>query len=236
VSLAVVVPTRDRPGSVGNLVRAFAATVTDRDTRLLLAVDRDDPSLGAYRAAVTLARHPRVSVVVVTGGSMVAALNEAAIILANDPLVDAVAFLGDDHRPRTRGWDTAYLLELHAMRAGIVYGDDLVQHGAIPTQCAMTSSIIRALGWMAPPEFHHLYVDDFWRDLGVSAGCLRYLPAVVVEHLHPSAGTAEWDAGYARVNAQTMYDADKEVFELMHTSGALDQAAATIRALNEEIL
>jgi hypothetical protein len=76
----------------------------------------------------------------------------------------------------------------------------------------MTSDIVRALGYMAPPALTHLFVDDFWRDLGRAADCLRYLPEVVVEHLHPIAGKAEWDEGHKRVNAASMYAADRVAY------------------------
>jgi hypothetical protein len=120
--------------------------------------------------------------------------------------------MGDDHRPRTRGWDAAYLEALHDLGTGIVYGDDLLQGANLPTQCAMTSNIVQALGCMAPATLRHMYVDNAWRALGEAAGCLRYLPEVVVEHLHPVAGKAEWDDNYRRVNAPEMYGHDADAF------------------------
>jgi hypothetical protein len=120
--------------------------------------------------------------------------------------------MGDDHRPRTKGWDTAYLETLRELGTGIVYGNDLLQCGRIPTQCAMTTDIVRALGFMAPHVFTHLYVDNYWLELGQRAECIRYLPDVVVEHCHPVAGKAEWDEGYARVNNADMYARDEKAF------------------------
>ena len=65
---------------------------------------------------------------------------------------------------------------------------------------------------MAPPTLTHLFVDDYWRMLGRTAGCLRYLPDVVVEHVHPFAGKAAMDEGYARVNDHAMYARDHAAF------------------------
>ena len=142
----------------------------------------------------------------------------------------AIGFMGDDHRPRTVGWDTAYLEALRELGSGIVYGNDLLQGERIPTQVAMTTDIVRELGFMAPPVLKHLYVDNFWRDLGTAAGCLRYLSNVVVEHMHPIAGKAPWDDGYARVNAPTMYSGDANAYAKW---AAMDLAAAVekVRAL-----
>lgn len=230
MSLVVIVPSRGRPHSVAGLAEAFADT-TREDTRLWIAVDSDDPDLARYRDAVTLAADHRVTVAPVLGGYMSVALNEAATAAAGDPAVDAVGFMGDDHRPRTGGWDTAYLAAIAEMGGvGIVYGDDGLQSEALPTQCAMSSNIVRTLGWMCPPVLRHLWIDNFWLDLGRAAGCLRYLPNVVVEHMHPYVGKAEMDEGYVRVNSDEMIDADRTAYEL-YTAERLARDVEKVRAL-----
>jgi hypothetical protein len=231
VSLVVIVPSRGRPHSVAGLAEAFVGTTHDRDTRLWIAVDSDDPDLGRYRDAVDRVDDPRVTVTAVLGGYMSVALNEAATAAVGDPTVDAVGFMGDDHRPRTGGWDIAYRSALAEMGgAGIVYGDDGLQSEALPTQCAMSASIVRTLGWMCPPVLRHLWIDNFWLDLGRAAGCLRYLPGIVVEHMHPYNGKAEMDAGYERVNSTEMIDADKAAYE-RYVAKCLDRDVEMVRAL-----
>lgn len=212
--LVMIVPSRGRPHAVADLSAAFTGTVQADGTRLVLAVDLDDPDLDRYRQAVADAADGRITVAAVAGGRMSAALNETAVAVAADPAVEAVGFMGDDHRPRTPGWDVAYLAALRELRAGIVYGDDGLQHEALPTQCAMSASIVRTLGWMCPPVLRHLWIDNFWLDLGTRAGCLRYLPDVLVEHMHPYVGKAEMDEGYVRVNALEMIDADRGAYEV----------------------
>lgn len=205
--LVVIVPSRGRPEAATTLARVFADTCT-ADTRLLFAVDEDDPSdYGPLIAG------DKVHVQVGDNATMVEALNRAATGLAVD--VDppfAIGFMGDDHCPRTYGWDNAYLEALRELGTGIVYGNDLLQGHRLPTQCAMTSDIVRALGYMGPPELRHMYVDNFWRDLGNAADCLRYLPDVTVEHRHPVAGKAQMDEGYLRVNAPAVYEADEAAY------------------------
>lgn len=214
MSLVMIVPSRGRPHAVADLAAAFVGTVAEPGTRLVLAVDLDDPDLDRYREAVAEVGDVRVTVAAVTGGRMSAALNETAVSVAADPAIEAVGFMGDDHRPRTPGWDVAYLTALRELRDGIVYGDDGLQHEALPTQCAMSASIVRTLGWMCPPVLRHLWIDNFWLDIGTRAGCLRYLPDVLVEHMHPYVGKAEMDEGYVRVNALEMIDADRGAYEV----------------------
>lgn len=226
--LVVVVPSRGRPGKVLELLDAFEQTCT-AGTRMLVAVDEVDPCREGYTEAAARG----AALCIADTDTMNEALNEAAVAVITDGLAAvAVGFMGDDHRPRTVGWDQAYLDALRDMSTGIVYGNDLLQGERLPTQCAMTVDIVRALGYMAPPELVHLYLDDFWRTLGQRAGCLRYLADVVVEHVHPIAGKAEWDEGYERVNNPAMYERDREAFaEYFRTRLVSD--VAKVRALSK---
>lgn len=214
-SLTVVVPSRGRPHTVAQLAEAFADTCTER-TWLLFAVDEDDPEFEAYVSAAGDHRAAgfRVAQHTQPKGTMVTALNGGARLLLESHATvapDAIGFMGDDHRPRTNGWDRAYLDALTAL-PGIVYGNDLLQGANLPTQCAISAPVVRALGHMAPPGLTHLYVDNYWLSLGRAAGCITYLPDVVVEHLHPYAGKAEWDDGHRRVNQRALYDRDRAAF------------------------
>jgi hypothetical protein len=49
--------------------------------------------------------------------------------------------------------------------------------------------------------------------LGKDLNALRYIPEVVLEHLHPVAGKAEWDDQYREVNAPEVYSADKKALD-----------------------
>lgn len=238
--LIVLVPTRGRPQAAVELLEAFDATCT-AETFVAFVVDADDPLRDDYTHVVEgasrvdgpgqwLSRRAAAGVLVTPSTTMVEALNFAAIGYATTTPV-AVAFLGDDHRPRTKGWDTAYLEALRELGTGIVYGNDLLQQGNLPTQCAMTSDIVRALGWMAPPMLRHLYVDNFWRDLGRATNCIRYLPDVVVEHLHPVAGKAAVDEGYERVNAPSVYQADEAAYRRFASDGGMQAATEAVAAL-----
>jgi hypothetical protein len=231
--LVVIVPSRGRPHAVAEVVAAFSETCT-ASTILMFACDRDDPAIGEYhfevqRLAVlsSVDGGTFVTIDVQDGGSMVSALNHAASTCLK---VEAIAFMGDDHRPRTKGWDTAYL-EALAAKPGMVFGNDRIQGMKLPTQIAMSASLVRALGHMAPPVLKHMYVDNYWLQLGLSADCITYLPDVTVEHLHPSAGTAEIDEGYLRVNAREVFDHDEKALAAYWTEHAERDIAAARQVL-----
>lgn len=231
---------------------------THMTTRLVFVVDTDDPLLPEYMEALysvqvypqgfdwaRWGQHdgPKIPVAPyvlqndVLGG-MNAALNAAALNLTDAaggvrrPF--AVASFGDDHRPRKTGnvgWDTRFMEVLHELRTGIVYGDDKLQGAALPTAVAMTSDIVRALGHMAPGSMRHLYIDNYWLTLGQAADCIRYLPDVVIEHMHPGAGKAPMDEHYARVNSRESYEHDHAAFEAYKAGGQLTQDADLVRSL-----
>jgi hypothetical protein len=149
---------------------------------------------------------------------MCGTLNAAAVEQAGN--YKYIGFLGDDHRPRTVGWDDKVIASLE--NHNVVYGNDLLQGENLPTAVFLRSEIIQKLGFMAPPTLVHLYLDNFWLELG-KATTIEYLPDVIIEHLHPFAGKAEWSDSYREVNDQALYDRDQQAFnEYMATQFAED--------------
>lgn len=210
MSLAVIVPSRGRPENCHRLAEAFTAT-TAGPTDLYVVFDPDDPRRADYEAAdfpwLMLEDRMRLG----------PTLNHVAEGLAH--AYDAIGFLGDDHLPRTVGWDARILAELDRLSTGLAYGNDLLQGERLPTAVFMTADIIRALGWMCPPGLTHLYLDDSWLALGRALGAISYLPDVIIEHLHPIAGKAAPDAGYAEANTPDLWAHDEAVYRQWLTHG-----------------
>lgn len=200
--LLIVTATRERPAGARRLINAVSATSRVR-TDLVFGIDDDDRSYDSFdfgRAMVF--RGPRRDVAEWT--------NYITRFCAEDYL--AVASLGDDHVPVTPGWDEQLLAALHG-RMGVAYGNDLYQGERWPTAAVVSSPVVIALGYMAPPGVHHLYIDCFWKRLGQDLDCLEYLPDVIIEHVHPSAGKAELDDSYRRSNSADQYAHDKTAYE-----------------------
>lgn len=238
--LLVIVPSRGRPESVPRVVRAWLDTgAYDDGARLVFAIDSDDPRYAEYHQQPmpedVEAWRPLVSFGVMDQWQpMVRKLNQAATFSANWPDAPfALAFMGDDHIPRTSGWAGRYLAELRELGTGIVYGDDGIQGERLPTQWAMTADIVRALGRMVPADVEHLYCDNAIRDLGQAAGCLRYLPDVVIEHMHPVARKAPMDDGYRRVNQPAQYERDHAAYQRWRST-QLAMDAGIVRTLREK--
>jgi hypothetical protein len=72
----------------------------------------------------------------------------------------------------------------------------------------MTRDLVNELRGMTFPGCIHLFFDNFVKQLGLDLEYLKYLPDVIIEHIHPAAGKVEMDEGYARVNAPKMFEQD----------------------------
>ena len=209
-----IVPSRGRPQNIGKLLDVWGENSTGV-AKLIVVVDSDDPTRPDY-----LTYRDRVEDIVTLdwpeGGyppyqRLVRILNYLAPMYAKEHF--AVGFMGDDHRPRTRGWDREFLNALHDLGSGLVYGNDLHQMERLPTAPAITSDIIRTLGYYGPTTCIHLAIDMWWKLIMQNLECLRYLPEVIVEHMHPHAGKAAPDEGYIIVNRPEQYAVDQQAFD-----------------------
>jgi hypothetical protein len=219
--LLVIVPTRGRPGNVSRQQLAMMETRTTV-ADVLYAVDDDDPHAMGYARldGIDLAIGPRMR--------LVGTLNFHAARLSSQ--YRNIGFMGDDHLPRTAFWDQEVANSLGTGSPRVVYGNDLFQGGNLATAAFMPSRMVEALGYMAPPELVHLYVDNAWMELGRSLDGLVYREDVVIEHMHPFAGKGVMDPGYQEVNSAAVNDADKVAFEAWREDpDGLAAAVARIR-------
>lgn len=229
--LTIFVPTRGRPEVLNQFGTEFEATKRE-NTKVVFIVDDDDPLKERYFARNLL--NLEIFVAPPSERGMNAAMNYGFREYARQgKLGYAIGFMGDDHRPRTVGWDTDYLTELALLGTGFVYGDDMFQGERLPTQVAFTTDIGLALSYMAPPSLQHLNVDTFWRDLGREINRITYLPNVIVEHMHPLAGKAIYDKNYRAVNSNMMAHRDAIAYEQYHTSGQFAEDVSRVKMMLE---
>lgn len=176
-------------------------------TTLVLGVDQSDEHLSAYldvqAEKIIHPGHP----------TMIEKLNSmAARMVARHADHPYLGFMGDDHLPRTVGWDERVMEALDSLPGpGIVWCNDLFQRENLPTAVFLHSEIVECLGWMALPTLRHLYCDNVWLHLAHQLGH-RYLDDVIIEHIHPHAGKTAADEQYDRVNSAEMYALDEAAY------------------------
>jgi hypothetical protein len=219
--LVVITPSRARPRQFAELAAAIRDTA-DLEVALVGLVDDDDPELLEYKALagglVYILTGPRQGL---SGWT-----NKYAQYAAE---LDApyLASLGDDHLPRTRGWDRQLVdAILHLDGPGWAYGNDLFQGAQLPTAWVQSAALVRELGWMMLPGCEHMYVDTAVLELGRAADRIAYVPEVVIEHRHPLAGKADWDASYRETNTDARYASDKAAYHAWLADGLAADAAA----------
>jgi hypothetical protein len=170
-----------------------ACQTADRPQRLeaVVYVDRDDKSShGIDHAGLHVAR-------LVGARAKMGAMTQACyavcrgrcIMLANDDLVF-----------RTAGWDTEILarLDAHPDGVGLVWGNDLLRGGALPTHPIVSRTAIEIMGCVCPEAYRRDYIDTHLYDIfcrlrKLGHDRLGYLPDVIFEHMHVDAGKGAID-------------------------------------------
>lgn len=204
--MALIVPSRGRPQ---NIVRLYEAlNRTNADVELVVGTDQDDPEIERYYDIIS---NRNISMIVSPDRRRFGpTLNSIAKRYADE--YEYLAWCGDDHLPITDGWDKRYREELAKMQAGIVYGNDLVQGINIPTQMGFTSNIVKALGYAVPEGFIHLFIDNYFLELGKAIEGVSYLEDVIVQHLHYCVGNAQQDLTYMEANSSENWSNDQKRF------------------------
>ena len=235
--LAILIPTRGRPGNIRKVISAWDFTNAWDDADMILIVDADDPELAGYEAIerdfnaeAPVGSEPLKLVTMDEWMPMIHKLDQVAKLYAQTRAYFALGFAGDDHLPQTIGWAKRYLTVLRELGTGMVYGDDGYQGAKLRTEWAITADVVAALGRMIPAPVEHMYSDVALLELMTAAGAVRHLPEVRIEHMHPVAGKAESDEQYKRVNHRDQFAKDRKDYEAWQRSGRTTDIA-TVRAL-----
>jgi hypothetical protein len=235
IDLAILVPTRGRPENLDRLLSVLPTVTGCKPGKVVVyaGID-DDDDVDAYL------RMPNVDGAVSTGllkvvtepqQSLSAWTNVLAMkaVVSDNP--EYLASLGDDHVPVSHHWDTRLMASIRSLPGpGYAYGNDLLQGKLMPTAWMQHILTYRALGWMMLPDLAHMYVDNVILTMGVAAGRIAYAPDVIVEHRHPLAHKAKWDAVYDESNSDGSYAADRELFEAWRVDG-LTEAVDTLTSM-----
>lgn len=201
--IAIMVPSRGRPDNIRRLQDNMFENCRI-DTNIHVFVDDDDPKLDEYRELIG------VNLVVGEPSRIGPLLNKHAGRLAEEHFI--VGFMGDDHAPRTPGWDKVFFDHLTEVGTGVVYGNDLFQGANLATAVCMTSDIVKVLGYFSLPGAQHLFLDNFWMAIGRGIDRLYYFDDVVIEHIHPAKDKAEWDEVYAKANSSETWAFDEAAY------------------------
>lgn len=149
---------------------------------------------------------------------------------------DWFGLIGDDQVVITEQWDLKLIEGLKGWN--LVSCDDggwqsKERGGRIAGTMLWSGDLARAVGYLFPPNLHHVYLDDIWEELGRETGCWKFERDarldVLIEHHHYTRGMSEKDDTYSRAYdhfASTDYPPWTQ-----WRSNEKDHAAARIREL-----
>ena len=226
MSLLVIVPTRGRRMQCERLLESFEKTTDDAE--LVFVTDGDDQETYEgmdWRTALHAVLEPREY--------LSGKLNKTAAAAIDD--YDALMFAGDDHVFRTEHWDTIMMSALKDLGgSGWVYPDDK-RRNDVPEIWLTSADVVRELGWFAPEHVMHFYCDNSIAELGKRAGLIRYVPEVLIEHLHYSV-CKETERDQVYVTTEEMFGtSDLQAFQKWHTTVMPRQVAVLRRKFSPDV-
>ena len=221
--IALIIPTRERPDQVAIQAKELTS-LTGKFADIHYVIDGDHANEHEYSRALGEFHH-------ITHfqpwRGLSGTLNTMGLKLSQ--YYNYVGFIGDDHFPKTFGWDGKLLEIISRTDTLIAYGSDgqpalpSYDHGFPPmTWWVMDSDLLHALGQMVPYVLSHTCVDDYVWQLGYRSSTLSYSTEVLFEHQHWFWGKGEKDESYERSSehnnriADNLKWLDYQKFQLPH--------------------
>lgn len=90
----------------------------------------------------------------------------------------------DDLRPQTKDWDKTLLSKITGKNV-VSCNDGQQGNLRMSGITVFSGGLLRAIGYIYPPNFWHTHLDDVWEDIGRTTECWTYVDNVLVVHDHP---------------------------------------------------
>lgn len=212
MQLLMICPTRGRPDRVKDMLKSFYETRTGEDTKICLAVSKDDEKYQEYIDTI-----PNEEIITCESRYLINKINYICCELY--PNLPYYGGIDDDHIFRTKGWDKVLVDKIEENNGwGLACGNDLFNKDwhewEHPSGLVMSGKLIRYLGYVMYPKFKHSGIDHWQADLFGKAECLYFVPEVIIEHCHYLVKKAEEDEGYAWVYEANNFDEGMKIYNL----------------------
>jgi len=222
--LLMICPSRGRPDKLARMLKTWRET-TFGYSDIIVVLDSDDESPYPVEKDVTYIVEER--------RNTPRTINEHVMSRIDNYV--GMAFTADDIRYRTKGWDKTIVETIKKANSwAFVYGNDGYHDNTLGTHPAMGAKLVKALGWVHREEFHHLFQDLILRDvMGRVGNVSYYLPDVIIEHMHPTAGKGVLDSTYAAYWNKEAYEHDSSLYHGLSESQIDEWANKIKRAMHE---
>lgn len=188
--IAIILPLRcgntNRSKRVYNFLQSWEEQ-TEGLSDIFIALDRDD-----YHNYIGLLSDERISGYIIVDEyiSLMDKINRLTM-----PIVDLykyVQFIGDDIVLKTK-WESEFISYLSSVKVGMTYGDDMINGINLATHPCLTSNLIKTIGFFGCPAVKHCYFDNYWHDIMLRIGNIKYFDNIKMEHFHPCVDKYEKD-------------------------------------------
>ena len=185
--IAILMPTRNRLDDFKIFAESWRNT-TEGHSDVIIRIDNDDLTYEEIKK-----EYPEFTYEYGERNPPIDLLNELAIKYSQTH--NYVSYMEDDCNFNTNGWEKIFIDKINEIGDnGIVWGNDLINGASLVGIPFMNSSIVRRLGYIAPPQIKYLWVDHYWIRLGQALNSLHYFPDVIVEHRHYITGKRTKDS------------------------------------------
>jgi hypothetical protein len=175
----------------------FAKASKPQELEVLVYLDEDDPKLGHYKEVLKSRYleenfHGRVEFFVGKRIPVPKALN----VLAKYSTGDTLFVYSDDTLIETQGWDDLISEEFSKSDDFLVVYPNAGRSREKLEYWFCKRKLVKTLGFMAPEHFEHFCADEWIEKVARANDRLVFARHVVVKHMHPKYGLAEWDDTY----------------------------------------
>lgn len=182
----LLIPSLNRASRVETFLKSYKEA--ESSIPVLVIVDKNDPGLDDY---FKVDFRKDISFIMTQGVSMGDKLRETWSIYKD---LDHVMLCNDDHKIiGPKEWDKRLISKLNGENF-VSTSDGWKTDGKKTLPAGMTSwsgSLIRAVGYIFPPELNHMFIDNIWMDLGLETGCWDLDLDTIISHEHATR-SPEW--------------------------------------------
>lgn len=174
-----ICPSRGRPQRLERMLASWKKASTGSSV-MLVAIDTDDNSydrlIPNYPEVIWEKNDPIF-------GSFLKLTNAMAFKYLDK--YGYIGFMEDDVVFETPGYEDRFIQKLKELgETGIVHALDGFEKKHLVSLPVFHSSMIKKLGWVAPPEFKSLWVDNLWRDMAEFLKTYYKFEDVMIRHHH----------------------------------------------------
>ena len=195
MKISIILPTRKRNNQLKRLISSICDTAYDiSNIEVCIYYDYDDKE--TLENIIILIKEYPVTIKYITNNEEKLNISQMWNYAYNNiSSGDIIMQCGDDVEFKTKNWDKIIIEEFMKYDDKIVllYGDDLLQHERLATHSFVHKKWIEISGFWLPPYFVSDYTDTWLNEVATNINRKVYLPNVITEHHHFTAGKAEID-------------------------------------------